>query len=50
MYIDTTCYVYTPATCITLNEQLADTKIYFAEAHNVFTFQKYSLVEVRSTD
>ena len=38
-------YILTPpldttATCITLNKQLAATKINFAEVHNVFPYQK----------
>ena len=38
-------YMLTPpvmyiATCITLNESLADTNTYFTEVHNVFAFQK----------
>ena len=45
MYTNTTCYVLTAATCITLNEQLADTKK--LDSYPLFLcFTDYSLVEV----
>ena len=45
MYTNTTCYVLKAATCITLNEQLADTKK--LDSYPLFLcFTHYSLVEV----
>ena len=36
IFINTSCYIHTTATFITLNEFLADTKIYFTEVQTAF--------------